>query len=59
VSAAWARGRGRLARLLSLVQLGQWVSYYLAMLNEVDPWPVPMLTEVKRRLGAPERRPSS
>jgi glucose/mannose-6-phosphate isomerase len=55
VSEAWARGRGRLARLLSLVQLGQWVSYYLAMLHDVDPWPVPMLTEVKRRLGAPER----
>jgi glucose/mannose-6-phosphate isomerase len=52
VSEVWARGRGRLARLLCLVQLGQWVSYYLAMLHETDPWPVPMLTEVKRRLGA-------
>jgi len=51
VSEAWARGRGRLARLLSLVQLGQWVSYYLAMLHGTDPWPVPMLTELKRRLG--------
>jgi glucose/mannose-6-phosphate isomerase len=51
VSEAWARGRGRLARLLSLVQLGQWVSYYVAMLHETDPWPVPMLTELKRRLG--------
>lgn len=51
VSEARARGRGRLARLLSLVQLGQWTSYYVAMLHEVDPWPVPMLTEVKRRLG--------
>jgi glucose/mannose-6-phosphate isomerase len=62
VSEAWARGRGRLARLLSLVQLGQWVSYYLAMLHEIDPWPVPMLTEVKRRLGPREgdgARPSS
>jgi glucose/mannose-6-phosphate isomerase len=53
VSEAWARGRGRLARLLSLVYLGQWVSYYAAMLRETDPWPVPMLTEFKRRLGAP------
>lgn len=53
VSQAWARGRGRLARLLSLVYLGQWVSYYAAMLRETDPWPVPMLTEFKRRLGAP------
>jgi glucose/mannose-6-phosphate isomerase len=53
VSEAWARGRGRLARLLSLVYLGQWVSYYAAMLRETDPWPVPMLTEVKQRLAAP------
>jgi glucose/mannose-6-phosphate isomerase len=52
VSEAWARGRGRLARLVSLVYLGQWVSYYVAMLGATDPWPVPMLTEVKRRLGA-------
>lgn len=55
VSEAWAHGRGRVARLLSLVYLGQWVSYYAAMLRETDPWPVPMLTEFKRRLGAPTR----
>jgi glucose/mannose-6-phosphate isomerase len=54
VSEAWARGRGRIARLLSLVYLGQWVSYYAAMLSETDPWPVPVLTEVKRRLEARE-----
>jgi glucose/mannose-6-phosphate isomerase len=53
VSEVWARGRGRLARLLSLVQLGQWVSFYRAVLAEMDPWPVPILMEVKRRLGAP------
>jgi glucose/mannose-6-phosphate isomerase len=61
VSEVWARGRSRFARLLSLVYLGQWVSYYAAMLRETDPWPVPMLTEVKRRLSAPGReqpRPS-
>jgi glucose/mannose-6-phosphate isomerase len=59
VSEAWARGRSRLARLLSLLYLGQWVSYYAAMLRETDPWPVPMLTEVKQRLGAADReRPS-
>jgi glucose/mannose-6-phosphate isomerase len=52
VSEAWARGRGTLARLLSLVYLGQWVSFYAAMLREIDPWPVPVLTEVKQRLSA-------
>jgi glucose/mannose-6-phosphate isomerase len=55
VSESWARGRGRLARLLSLAYLGQWVSYYLAMLRGTDPWPVPMLEEVKRRLTSPRR----
>jgi glucose/mannose-6-phosphate isomerase len=59
VSEVWARGRGQLARLLSLAALGQWVSYYVAMLHGTDPWPVPILTEVKRRLATPygERRP--
>jgi glucose/mannose-6-phosphate isomerase len=58
VSEAWARGGGRLARLLSLLYLGQWVSYYAAMLRETDPWPVPVLTEVKERLGAGRARSS-
>lgn len=50
LSEAWSRGEGRLARLLSLAYLGQWTSYYLALLRGVDPWPVPMLDELKRRL---------
>lgn len=50
ISEAWSRGDGRLARLLSLTYLGQWTSYYLALLRGVDPWLVPMLEEVKRRL---------
>ncbi len=50
ISEVWSRGEGRLARLLSLVYLGQWTSYYLALLNGADPWPVPRLDEVKRRL---------
>ena len=56
VSEVWARGQSRLARVLSLLYLGQWVSYYAAMLRETDPWPVPILTEVKERLGG--ARPS-
>ena len=27
----------------SLAALGQWVSYYVAMLQGTDPWPVPVL----------------
>jgi glucose/mannose-6-phosphate isomerase len=47
----WARGKGRLARLVSLAYLGQWTSYYLAMLRHVDPWPIPLLDAMKERLG--------
>lgn len=51
VSEAWSRGEGRLARLLSLTYLGQWTSYYVAVLRGVDPWSVPLLDELKRRLA--------
>lgn len=50
ITEVWSRGQGRLARLLSLIYLGDWVSYYLALLRGVDPWPVPAIEEVKRRL---------
>jgi glucose/mannose-6-phosphate isomerase len=50
-SEVWARGTSSVARLLSLVALGQWTSYYLAMLRGVDPWPVPRLDAFKARLG--------
>lgn len=52
VSESWTRGAGHLARLLSLTYVGQWVSYYVAVLRGVDPWTVPLLDELKRRLGS-------
>lgn len=55
VSEAWARGRGPLARLLSLAYLGLWTSYYLAVRRAVDPWPVPVLDALKDRLRAAPR----
>lgn len=53
VSEVRSRGEGPLARVLSLVYLGDWVSYYLALLRGVDPRPVPVIEMVKRRLAAP------
>jgi len=47
----WSRGEGRLGRLLSLIYLGDWVSYYLALLRGVDPWPVPVIDRLKRNLA--------
>ena len=50
VSECWSRGRGRPARLLGLACLAAWTSYYLAVGRGTDPWPVPLLDEMKRRL---------
>lgn len=46
-TAIWARGKGRLARILSLVYLGDFISFYLAILRGVDPTPVPEIAQLK------------
>ena len=48
-----ARGESRLARLFSLVQLGDYASCYLALLYGVDPTPVQAIQDFKSRLAAP------
>jgi glucose/mannose-6-phosphate isomerase len=48
----WARGDGRLARVLSLVLQGDWVSYYAALVRGADPWAVNALEAFKRRMAA-------
>lgn len=45
------RGESRLTRLFSLIQLGDWTSFYLAMLNEVDPTPIAKIDLLKSRLA--------
>ena len=52
VEHVWAHGASRLARLLSLVQLGDYTSYYLALLYGVDPSPVDAIEGLKARLAA-------
>jgi glucose/mannose-6-phosphate isomerase len=46
-----ARGASRLARLFSLVQLGDYVSCYLALLYGVDPTPVDAIQAFKANLA--------
>jgi len=46
------RGSSRLARLFSLVQLGDYVSFYLALLYGVDPTPVGAIQDLKAKLAA-------
>jgi len=45
-----ARGDGVLAQILSTIHFGDYVSYYLAMLNGVDPWSIGSIEFVKKRL---------
>ena len=51
VARVQARGGSRLARLFSLVQLGDYVSFYLALLYGVDPTPVKAIQDFKARLA--------
>jgi len=45
-----ARGGSALAQMLGLVLFGDYVSFYLALLNGVDPTPVPPIDYLKKRL---------
>lgn len=46
-----ARGESPLAHILSTAVMGDYTSYYLAMLNGVDPSPIPTIDRLKRRLS--------
>jgi len=48
----WAAGESRLERMLNLIQMGDFVSYYLAILNEIDPTPVTAIEDLKKELAA-------
>ena len=58
IETAYGRGESRLAHMLSLIHLGDWVSFYLAMLNEVDPTSVAAISFLKQRLADVEREKS-
>lgn len=45
------KGKSRIERMFSLVQLGDFISYYLAILNDVDPTPVEVIEELKEKLS--------
>jgi glucose/mannose-6-phosphate isomerase len=46
-----AEGENRLAQLLDLMFVGDWVSCYLALENDVDPGPIPAITALKDHLA--------
>jgi glucose/mannose-6-phosphate isomerase len=47
----WSEGESLLARILSVVYLGDFVSLYLAYLNNADPTPVEVIDYLKKRLA--------
>jgi len=51
VEEVWARGRSALARLLTLVTVGDFASVYLALARGVDPTPVEVVEQLKRSLA--------
>ncbi len=50
VKEVWSEGKSLMARMFSLVYLGDFISYYLAILNKVDPAPVEPIAYLKKRL---------
>jgi glucose/mannose-6-phosphate isomerase len=47
----WSEGDSLLARVLSSIYLGDFVSLYLAYLNNIDPTPVRVIDRFKSKLG--------
>jgi glucose/mannose-6-phosphate isomerase len=46
-----AEGKSPLAQMMGLIMLGDFVSYYLAMLYKVDPTPAKVISYLKERLA--------
>jgi glucose/mannose-6-phosphate isomerase len=47
----WSEGEGLLSRIFSLIYIGDFVSFYLAILNRVEPMPVERITYLKKKLA--------
>ncbi len=46
-----SEGNSLLARMFSLIYLGDWASYYLAIINGIDPTPVKVIDYLKNELA--------
>lgn len=47
----WSRGENLLSRIFSLIYIGDFISFYLAILYGIDPTPVDRVTYLKKRLA--------
>ena len=43
-------GKSLLARMMYAIYIGDYLSYYLALMNKVNPTPVPVIEDLKKRL---------
>lgn len=50
IEEVWSQGATRLARLLSLIQFGDYVSVYLALLAGINPTPVEVIAAMKAQM---------
>ncbi len=50
ITEIWSEGRSLLARMFSLICLGDWVSFYLAVLHGEDPTPIAVIEYLKDSL---------
>jgi len=50
IEECWSEGKSHLARMFSLIHLGDWMSFYLAILNNVNPTPVEVIDYLKGEL---------
>jgi glucose/mannose-6-phosphate isomerase len=48
----WAKGDTRLAQMWTLLQMGDYVAYYLALMYGIDPTPVEALARLKEKLSS-------
>ncbi|RPI68413.1 MAG: bifunctional phosphoglucose/phosphomannose isomerase [Ignavibacteriae bacterium] len=44
-------GKSLLSRMFTSIYMGDWVSYHLALLHQVDPTPVPVIMSLKAKLS--------
>ena len=47
----WSRGEDLLSRIFSLIYIGDFISFYLAILYGIDPTPVDRVTYLKKQLA--------
>ena len=54
VHEVWSEGKSLLARVMSLIYMGDYVSLFLAYLNNIDPTPVDVIDYFKSKLSVKE-----